>query len=475
MRRSRLLTASSLAAIGSLVLAACSSAAGAPEGDKKKIVVDTLFSVYDFPGLVETLEKRGAEFEKAHPEYKINVRFAYYQRLPEDVEKAALEGKAPAIASYNVSGTQFALDTLDKDGKPLFTPVGKAIGDRKEILGEPVVLDDLVPAGRRYYSYGGELVAMPLSLSTLHLYANMTLLKKAGVQAVPSTWDEITAACAALAKVAAGPDQRCVAFANEGKLPQQALAQQGVPLTDHDNGRSGRATTVDFTSPELVAYARWWQQLYQAGYFLYSGMLEDWPGTFGAFASQQAAFTVTSSFAMGYAEEAAKAAGFELAVAPSPSSRTPYTGAWLGGEGMYLTAGLDDATRDGALAFMQFVNNPKNGAEWHRVYGATPVTNGVFEELKAEGWYKEHPGHLVTVEQINATTDTPGGQAPLVGAFAGVQQALMRAFDDIMEKNADPLERLTRADSIAQELLTDYNDHCLAPGLRHTTCFVLDS
>lgn len=478
MRRSRLLIASSLAAVVSLVLVASGAAVGTPGSDRngdRRIVINTLFSTYDFPGLVETLEKRGREFERAHPKYKVNVRFAYYQQLPEAVEKAALEGKAPAIASYNVSGTQSALDTLDMNGNPLFTPVGKAIGGRKKILGEKVVVDDLVPAGRRYYSYRGELVAMPLSLSTLHLYANMTLLKKAGVQAVPRTWAEINAACAALARLGSGPDQRCVAFANEGKLFLQALAQRGVPVTNNDNGRSGRATTVDLTSPELVAYATWWQQMNRAGYFLNSGMMEDWPGTFGAFATQQAAFTITSSFAMGFAEDAAKASGFELAVGPSPSSQTPYAGAWLGGEGMYLAAGLDDATRDGALAFMQFVNSPKNGAEWHRVYGATPVTKGISEKLKADGWYKEHPGHLVTVDQINATTDTPGGQAPLFGGFAGIQQSLMRAFDDILEKNADPLERLTRAESIAQELLTDYNDHCLAAGLRPPYCFTLDT
>jgi sn-glycerol 3-phosphate transport system substrate-binding protein len=473
MRRSRLLIATSLAAVVSLVLVACSAAAGAPTSDRK-IVINTLFSQYDFPGLVETLQKRGKEFEKTHPKYKVNVKFAYYQRLPEDVSKAALMGETPTIASYNISGTQFALDTLDLNGKPAFTSVEKAIAGRKTILGEPVVVDDLVPAGRRYYTRGGDLVAMPLSLSTLQLYVNKTLLKKAGVQTVPRTYAEMNAACAALAKLAGGPDH-CVALANEGKLYMQALAQQGVDFTNNDNGRSGRATTVDLNSSALVDYVTWWQQMYRNGDFLYSGLMEDWPGTFDAFAKQEVAFTVTSSFAINYGVDAAKAAGFEFEVAPSPAKQAPYAGAWLGGEGMYLAAGLDDATRDGALAFMQFVNNPKNGAEWHRVYGASPVTNGVYKQLKAEGYYKEHPQHLATIEQINATTTVSGGQSPLLGGFAGIQQSLMRAVDDILEKNANPLERLTRADSIAQELLTDYNDHCVTPGLRPTTCFLLDS
>lgn len=474
MRRSRLLIAASLTAVVSL-LVACSDATGAPGGGNgKKIEINTLFSYYDFPGLKETLEKRGREFEKAHPKYKVNVRFAYYQRLPEDVSKAALNGEKIAIASYNISATQFALDTLDAEGKPVFTSVGKAINGRKKILDVPVVVDDLVPAGKRYYSANGDLFAMPASLSTLQLYGNMTMLKKAGIEQLPRTWAEITAACDALAKSPDAP-KKCVAFANEGKLYQQALAQQGVPLTDNDNGRSGRATTVDVNSPALVDFVTWWQDLYNAGYFDYSGLPEDWPGTFASFASGQSAFTVTSSFAIGYGVEAAKAGNFELQLGPSPSNAYPPVGAWLGGEGMYLGAGLDEATRDGALAFMNFVNSPKNGAEWHKNYGASPVTNGIIKQLESEGYYKDNPEHLATVEQINATSAVPAGQAAIVGGFAGIQTAVMRAVDDILEKGVDPYERLTQAESIAQELLTDYNDHCTSPGLRPTTCWTLDS
>jgi sn-glycerol 3-phosphate transport system substrate-binding protein len=476
MRRSRLLTAASLAAIVPLVLAASGTAAGATgPGSGNKIVINALFSQYsNFDGLTEILTKRGAEFEKAHPQYQVNVQFANYQQLPEDVAKDAQNGAVPTIASYNTSGTRFALDTLDKNGKPVFTPVAPAIAGRKSILGEPVVANDLLPAASRYYSYRGQLFAMPLSISTLQLYANMTLLKKAGVQSIPRTYAEVTAACAAIAKLNPAP-AHCVGFADEAKLFQQAMTQTGTPLVNNDNGRSNRATTVDLNSPQMVAYATWWQQLNRAGYFLNTGKIEDWAGTFGAFATQQVAFTETSSFVVGIAEQTAKTGGFELGVGPSPSSQASSAGTWLGGDGMYLAAGLDPATRDGALAFMQFLDNPKNGAEWQQVYGSAPVTNGVFHELKAEGFYNQNPGDLVTVQQLKATADDPGGQPALVGAFAGIQESLMRAFDDVVTNNADPVERLNRAESEAQELLTDYNAHCLVTGVVPDYCYALDT
>jgi sn-glycerol 3-phosphate transport system substrate-binding protein len=474
MRRSRLLLiASSLVAVASLALAACATATAAT-GGKPKIVINALFSEYSFPGLTETLLKRGAEFNQAHPQYQVNVQFANYQQLPEDIEMDAMNGQAPTIASYNTSGTESALDTLDKNGKPLWTPVGPAIGGRKQILGVPVVVNDLVSAGARYYSYRGQMFAMPLTLSTLHLYANMTLLKKAGVQTIPRTWDEVTSACAALAKLPSHPAS-CVAFPNDGKLFLQALAQQGAQLTNNDNGRSGRATTINLDTPALVSYLTWWQQLNKAGYFLNTGKTEDWGGTFNAFGSQQVAFTVSSSFVVPFGEQAAKAGNFELGVGPSPSSSATPGGAWLGGDGMYLAAGLDKATSDGALAFMQYVNQPKNGAEWGEAYGSAPVTNGVYQELKSEGWYQQHPGDQVTVDQLNATTKTPGGEPPLVGRFAEILQSVMRAADDVVTKGADPAQALTRENTFAQELLTDYNEHCLVTGLRPTSCFAVDS
>lgn len=61
----------------------------------------------------------------------------------------------------------------------------RAIAGRTEILGEPVVLDDITDAARRYYTFDGEVAAMPPLTSTTLLYANTSLLKRAGLDDAP--------------------------------------------------------------------------------------------------------------------------------------------------------------------------------------------------------------------------------------------------------------------------------------------------
>ncbi|WP_214410515.1 extracellular solute-binding protein [Sphaerisporangium fuscum] len=440
-----------------------------------KIVIDARFSGYTFPNFLDPIKKRAAEFEKAHPRYRIDVSSSYFQNLAEDISRDTWEGRPPTMASYYSGATQLARDTLTREGRPLFTSVEKAIGGRTEILGHPVVLGDVVDAGRHFYTIDGTFAAMPVTLSTMQMYTNTTLLRAAGVEEVPRTWQEIDAACEAVAKLEDGPSH-AISWANDGKFFQQMMAHQGALLTDNDNGRTGRATRVDLRSPEMVAYVMWWARLHRDGHYLHTGKLEDWAGSSKAFADQQVVFRFSSSFEAPYMVRAGQENGFEVAVTPTPyNGDIPFAGNWIGGDAMWLADGLDEETRDGALAFMQYLNSPRNAAEWHKVYGSAPVTNAAAALLESEGWFDEHPYHRVAVDQLNMTTGAPGGQGAMLGHFAQIQHAMMYALEDIMALGADPAERWARAAAEADRLLDDYGTHCLATGPRPAHCLLIDS
>lgn len=440
-----------------------------------KIVINALFSEYTFPNFLDPIKKRAEEFERLHPEYQINVGSFYFQNLAEEISKAAYEGRPPTMASYYSGATQLARDTLTRDGKPLYTSVEKAIAGRKEILGHPVVLDDVVAAGREFYTIDGSFRAMPLTLSTMHMYTNTTLLRAAGIREVPRTWQEIETACAAIAQLENGPSH-AISWANDGKFFQQALIQQGAPLVDADNGRNGRARTVDLTSPEMLAYVMWWYRLHRDGHYLYTGKVEDWAGSAQAFADQQVVFRFSSSFDAPYMVKAAQQGGFDIHIGPTPhNGDRPYGGNWIGGDAMWLADGLDKATEDGALAFMQYLNSPYNAAEWHKVYGSAPVTYPAVELLERTGWYDEHPYHRAVTEQLETMNKEPGSHGPILGHFAQIQHAMMNALEDIMGRGHDPIERFTRAATEAQELLDLYGAVCVGPGPRAAHCLLIDS
>ena len=115
-----------------------------------RTVIDVWVADLTFPGYMDRLHRLGAEFEKAHPEDRINIEGRDFRLLSQQIAEAAEAGRPPPVAEYYVAVTQAARDSRTRDGRPLFTSVQKAIAGRTEILGEPVVVDDLIPPGREY-------------------------------------------------------------------------------------------------------------------------------------------------------------------------------------------------------------------------------------------------------------------------------------------------------------------------------------
>jgi sn-glycerol 3-phosphate transport system substrate-binding protein len=424
------------------------------------MTIDVWLNDFPWPGLKDAVTELAEDFNQAHPEHEVNLRFVNYWTMPARVAKAVEEGHPPAIAEYYYTNAQQARDARAKDGTPLYTSVGKAIGGRTEILGVPVVVDDIVAAARDYYSYDGTLFAMPCNTSTALMFANTTLLEKAGISELPRTWEEFGTACAAVAALPG--DAHPSTWPVHGWLFQQAVAQQGGLLADHDNGRSGRAEKVDLASDELLAYVKWWKQLHDKGHYTYTGKEGDWLGAAKAFAAGQVALTFASSHETNAFVRAGESAGFEVGVGWIPhNGDVPDAGAIIGGDAAFLAAGLDKATEDGALAFLQYLINPANAARLHKVGDWIPITESAVDVLDREGWFAEKPYLRVANDQLQAATNTPASRGALLGDFAGIQHVMDEAMIDVLVSDADPVTRFTQATADAQTLLDNYTEEYL--------------
>ncbi|MEV7097654.1 extracellular solute-binding protein [Amycolatopsis sp. NPDC051045] len=434
------------------------SDAAAPAGTT---TLDVWLTDHPIPDFNAPVKAAAETFERAHPGYRIRIREIGYRDLPAAVAEAVAAGNPPDIAEYYFPAGQVALDTRAADGSELFVPLERAIGDRTKILGEPVVLDDIVPVVRDYYSRGGELVSMPTMVSTAILFANQGLLRRAGIDRLPSTWRELTDACAAVAALPDGPAHG-IAWPNHGWLIQMELAAQGGLLSNSGNGRSGRSTRVTLDSPEIVAYARWWQSLHQSGHYLYTGEPRDFWGAMEAFTRQETAFVITSSATGPFLTDLAGKAGFELATGALPRNEdAPYAGRSLGGQSMFLAAGLPKEKEDGALAFTQHLLNPDHAVR--RLHaGSLPVMQPAWEQVLADGWADREPGFRVAAEQVMASDRTPAATGALLGDINGINEELTSAMHDILLSGADPAARLRTATERAQARLDRYNEACLA-------------
>lgn len=416
---------------------------------------------HELPGFGDPIVHAAESFSRANPQYQVQIRKIDFRVLPKAVADAVAEGNPPDIAEYVYTATQVALDTRAADGAPLFVPVQRAVGDRTKVLGEPVVIDDLVPGAREYWSRGGELVSMPTCVTANILYANKAILQRAGIDRMPATWQELTAACAAVAKLPDGPGHG-IAWPNYGWLFHTEIVGQGGLLSNSDNGRSGRSTRVFLDSPEMLNYVRWWQRMHDSGHYYYTGERNDYFGGMEAFARQDVAFVITSSAVGDLMSDMATEAGIELVASHPPRfSAQPYIGGPFGGQSFFLTAGLPKEKEDGALAFLQHQLNPQHATA--RMYDRSlPLTMPAYEQVMTENWTEPFPGFRVATEQVASYNPSPAAAGPLLGGLNGINGVTTVAMEDVLLRGADPTSRFRAAAEEAQALLDRHNAAALA-------------
>ena len=413
------------------------------------------------PGFGNPMVDAAESFNRAHPEYQVRIRKIDYRELPKAVAEAVARGNPPDLAEYVYTATQVALDTRDRSGEPLFVPVQRAVGDRAKILGEPVVIGDLMPSARDYWSRGGELVSVPTSVTSNILFANQTVLERAGIDRMPVTWQELAAACAAVAELPDGPPHG-VTWPNYGWLFHREVVGQGGLFSNADNGRTGRSTRVFLDSPELLGYVKWWQGMHESGHYHYTGELNDYFGGMEAFGRQEVAFAVTSSAVGDVMAGMAAEGGFELTAGHLPRcGDQPYTGGPFGGQSFFLTAGLPKEKEDGALAFLQHQLNPEH-AITRMQDRSLPLTLPAYEQAMAEHWAEPFPGFRVATEQLASPNRTPAGAGPLLGNLNGINGVMIAAMHDVLVSGAEPASRFRLAAEEAQALLDRHNAAALA-------------
>ncbi|MGH1490484.1 MAG: extracellular solute-binding protein [Acidimicrobiales bacterium] len=443
-----------------ILAAACSSSDDASEATAENPATIEMWIAFSDDARLGFTQDRAADFNTKHPEYNVEVTsFDSYNTVFEQAQLAIDEGNPPEIIHFFEAATQEALDAVDSNGDPIFASVTEVLDGRDEVLGEPVVLDDVVSAASNYYTIEGELYSMPWNTSSTTMFSNMDILSAAGISEPPATWAEVEAACTAIMALPDAPSEGCITWPNHGWFFEQSLGQAGENLANNDNGRSGRATEVALNSDAAVDYVQWWSDLENDGHYVYTGLQRDWDGTSAAFQAQNVAMLVYSSSDTTALTDAGTENGFEVRSSFMPYNQDrEYAGNLIGGATLWMTNGLDSTQQDGALAFMNYFSNPENAAAWHQLTGYIPITNAAGSLLEAEGWYGESPNSAVASDQLNQAANTPASTGALLGNFVSIRDVMTAAIEDVLVNDVDPAERMDSAQTEAQQLLDEYNE-----------------
>lgn len=378
-----------------------------------------------------------------------------YEALFDATLLAFDQGNPPAVVQYFEAATIDAINAVGANGAPIFKSVEAAIGGRSEILGVPTVTD-WVASARNYYTIDGELRSLPWNTSSSTMFTNVTLMESLGVSEIPTTWQEVEAACETIMSAANAPTG-CITWPNHGWFFEQTIAQQGGLFVNNDNGRSGLATEISIDSPEMVDFLTYWKDLADKGHYIYTGTQRDWGGTYDLFASQGVPFLIYSSSDTTLLTNEGVNGGYEVVSTfmPRNGART-MGGNIIGGASLWLVDGLSQGAEDAALAFMSFLNNPENAAEWHRVTGYVPITDSSIALLEAEGWFASNPNARVASDQLDAAPSTTATAGALLGNFGRVRNVVTEATEDILVNDRDIRTRLGAAQADAQQLIDEF-------------------
>jgi sn-glycerol 3-phosphate transport system substrate-binding protein len=397
---------------------------------------------------LKAIDQMVTDFEAANPDIEVTATFkGGYADVFNATLLVSRQASAPNIIQLYEVGSQLAIDS------GVFVPIGDVIDDAGEKQ-----LDDIIPSVSAYYSFNGKYNSVPWNASNPILYFNKDIMKAAGLdpEKPPATWADVMADCKAIIESKAAP--KCITFQVYGWFFEQWLALENQALVDNDNGRSGRATKSNMDSSAAADVFNFYKELNDAGYYVYSGKLEDSDGTGAIFQSKQAAFMLESTSDLGDNVAAAEKNGYTLGEAKLPiNEKVPRNGNVIGGASLWLVGGHSDEETKAAAKFILFLNSAPEMVLWHKASGYLPITGAAQKLLDDEKWFDTHPGFKVALDQLNETKSDVASSGALIGQFQKVRDIVEQNIQAVLNGGMDVKAAQDDAQKRVDAVLADYN------------------
>jgi len=400
-------------------------------GGGRKLLIQRMVDDYNYthPGTYVHVENKGS--------YRDTLNAAIL---------AAQQGNPPHLVQIFEVGSQLALDS------GIFVPFSD--------LAKPEEYhpDDLISGVANYYKFNGKFYSMPWNSSNPILYYNKDIFRKAGLdpEKPPQTFEDMLNVCDKI--VSSGAAKNCISWPLHGWFFEQWMANMGAELANNGNGRDARATEVNLTSDAAKTIVKWWKEMYDKGYYAYSGKLEDWDGSDAIFVSGQAAMEITSTSDVTNRQRDAKENGFELGTSYLPyPANSVRQGVIVGGASIWLTKGHPQKEMDAAKDFVIWFTNIENAVRWHKATGYFPIRKNSVTVLKEEDWFTRNPAYKAAFDQLLETKPTKATQGAVIGAFPQVRTIIEQSIEKVLAGKASVDDALATAKKQADKAISDYN------------------
>ena len=359
-----------LTSIAAVVLAAGTASA-------EQVTIDV---AYPFSGLFDpTYQAIMAEFKKDHPEIKVVFRSSYdsYEEATNTILREAVAGELPDVTLQGLNRQRILVEK------------GIARSLEPFIAKEPdFAKDGYHKAMLDLSTFDGQVHGLPFSVSLPSGYYNMDVLAAAGVETVPTSWDEVIAACR---KIKATTDVKPMFWAwniTGNWFFQSMLWSQGVPMVERDrmnfNNAAGLKALTTFKS--LVDACD------MPNYSTGDALVAFSAGKVGMY------FWSSSSVAT---VERSKGDAFELRTAPFPGidGRAPANLPAGGNAALLVSSSKDPRVVQAAWTFLKYITSGFGAAKVAETTGYMPP-NKAANEIILKDYYLKNPNKMTAVGQL---------------------------------------------------------------------------
>ena len=385
----------------------------------------TIEFAYPYSHLFDvTYEAMMPAFQAAHPNIEVKFRATYesYEDATNTVLREAVAGNLPDVS---MQGLNRQAPLVSKGIAQSLAPFIAAEADFET--------DGYHEAMLSLSTFDDEVYGLPFSISLPVGYYNMDILRSGGIEKLPTTWDEVIAACKTMK--ANGIDNPIFWGWNiTGNWFVQALLWSQDKAIVED----GR---VAMDSPEALIALEQMQEI-----FTECEMQNlEWKAALSSFSAGDVGMMFWSTSALGAVERSQ--GDFELVTGPFPGRDGAPMGLPAGGNAAMLTSTSDDpAVREAAWTWLKFITSGEGAAEVAKTTGYMPPNKAANEIILAD-FYEQNPNKQTAVEQLPLLRDWlayPGenGLAITQVIYDGIERIVTGDATDMKELQEELVEEI---------------------------------
>lgn len=328
-------------------------------------------------------------FHKENPDVHVEPIFqGGYAQLSQKINLALLDGSPPELAQMYENMIAFC----NRKEETILSLDDRIAADPELDFG------DVFEPFRRTVLLGGRTFSLPPTKSFPVLYCNAALLKEAGLDRPPTTWDELAEVARRITRDLDGdgtPDRWGYAFVNDPWIFECMVLQEGGAFLKPDG-------TAALGGEPARKAMRWLLEATGQGRgpaFAYRTTGFDHQLDF---AEGRVAMIIGSTVSRGFMEEQID---FGMWVAPIPQG--PVKATVMAGPNVAIFAGVPEANRQAAWRFLRYMTRTEVTLYWAIATNYLPVRRSALEHPTYQRRLAADPGFGAGVAQLEYAQSEP--------------------------------------------------------------------